>query len=149
MKTKQLSIVSRSYVVHVVVNVADLVKSRKVTPAFMLGDGLAVEGVSSAAEVHRAGNEGRHFYVDQRGGFVDLTAEFRATGEPTAAWWCPTDMLANVAALQTCIPIAKEGHVLLQLAARPAEKGAVRISVFVAVENVVQDNPSASASSWS
>jgi hypothetical protein len=149
MKAKQLSIVTRSYVVHVVVNVADLVNSRKVTPAFMLGDGLAVGGVSSAADVHLAGSDGRDFYVDQRGGYVDLTPEFRSAGEPTAAWWCPTDMIANVAALQTCIPIAKEGHVLLQLAGRPGQKGAVRINLFVAVESSVDATPFASASGQS
>jgi hypothetical protein len=146
MKTKQLSIVTRSYVLHVVVNVADLVNSRKVTPAFMLGDGLAVGGIPNAADVHLVGSDGRDFYVDQRGGYVDLTPEFRSAGEPTAAWWCPTDMVANVAALQTCIPIAKEGHVLLQLAGRPGQKGAIRIKLFVAVESTIDAAPFASAS---
>jgi hypothetical protein len=146
---KQLSIMTRSYVVHIVVNVADLVNLRKVTPALMLGDGLAVEGISSAADSSLAGSDGRNFYVDQRGGYVDLTAEFRSAGEPIAAWWCPTDMVANVIAIQTCIPIAKEGHVLLQLAGRPGQKGAVRINLFVAVENAVEANLPASASSWS
>ena len=149
MKSKQLSILTRSYVVHVVANVADLVNSRKVAPALMLGDGLAVEGISSAADMRLAASDGRDFYVDQRGGYVDLTPEFRSVGEPTAAWWCPTDMVANVTVLQTCIPIANEGHVLLQLAGRPGQKGAVRINLFVAVESVVEANPSASASSWS
>ncbi|HEV3003670.1 MAG TPA: hypothetical protein VGX78_04385 [Pirellulales bacterium] len=139
MKTKRLSILSRSYVVNVVANVADLVHSRKVTPAFMLGDGLAVEGISGQAELHLAARDGRSFYVDHRGGFVDLTPEFRSAGDLTAAWWCPTDGVANVAALQTCIPIAKEGHVLLQLAGRPGQKGAVRINVFVAVEIAVSE----------
>ncbi|HVC92634.1 MAG TPA: hypothetical protein VND64_03040 [Pirellulales bacterium] len=149
MKTKQPGIMTRSYVLHVVANVADLVNSRKVAPALMLGDGLAVVGISSAADMHLAASDGRDFYVDQRGGFVDLTPEFRSAGEPTAAWWCPTDMVANVTALQTCLPIAREGHILLQLAGRPGQKGAVRINLFVSVESDVDASPTASVTGQS
>src|SRR5713226_150205 len=133
MKTKELSIQVRSYAIHVVPNVADVVKAGKVAPALMLGNGLAVAGISSEGELNLAGKDGREFHVDQRGGFVNLTPEFSSAGEPTAAWWCPTDMVANVTSIQTCIPYAREGQVLLQLAGRPGQKGTIRINFFVAL----------------